>query len=89
MSRQLNLGYMDLSGERTPVGVRLANPPASVPEHWTMCRMANRFSTISDMLGVSSEEIPMTKELDHRVDESQSIPKLVERIDGTTAEGEW
>jgi hypothetical protein len=54
-----------------------------------MCRKANRFTTISDTLGVSSEEIPMTQELDHRVDESQSIPKLVERIDGTTAEGEW
>ena len=54
-----------------------------------MCRMANRFSTISDALGVSPEEIPMAKELGHRVDESQSIPKLVERIDGTIAEGEW
>ena len=51
-----------------------------------MCRMAYRFRT---MLGVSSEEIPVTKELDHRVDESQNIPKLVERIDGTTAEGGW
>jgi hypothetical protein len=78
-------------GERTPVGVRLSNPPASIPEHWTMCRMANRFSKMSDTLGVpsESEEIPMTKVLDHRIGGSQSIPKLVERIDGTTAEGEW
>jgi acid phosphatase len=76
-------------GERTPVGVRLANPPASIPEHWTMCRMAYRFRTIPDMLGVSSEGLPITKALDHRVDESQNIPKLVERIDGTTAEGGW
>ena len=78
-----------VTGERTPVGVRLEKPPASIPEHWKMCRMANRFSTISDALGVSPEEIPMAKELGHRVDESQSIPKLVERIDGTIAEGEW
>ena len=54
-----------------------------------MCRMAYRFSTISDTLRVSSEEITITKELDQRFIESQSIPKLVERIDGTTAEGEW
>ena len=76
-------------GERTPVRVRLSNPPASIPEHWTMCRMAYRFRTVSDMLGVSSEEIPITKELDHRFDGSQNIPKLVERIDGTTVEGGW
>jgi hypothetical protein len=54
-----------------------------------MCRMAYRFRTKADMLGVSSKEIPITKELDHRVDEFQNIPRLVERIDGTTAEGGW
>ncbi|KAF8801095.1 phosphoglycerate mutase-like protein [Phlegmacium glaucopus] len=70
-------------GERTPVGVRLANPPASIPEHWTMCRTARRFrTTLSDMLGVPSEKIP--KELD----QTQYIGKLVERIDGTTVEGD-
>ena len=78
-------------GERTPVGVRLANPPASIPEHWIMCKTARRFrTTLSDMLGVSSGKIPITrKELEHRVNESQYIPKLVEQIDGTIVEGEW
>ena len=50
--------------------------------------MANRFSTTSDTLGVS-EEIPISKELDHKFDVSQSIPTHVERIDGTIKEGEW
>ncbi|KAH0834797.1 hypothetical protein J3R83DRAFT_10398 [Lanmaoa asiatica] len=30
-------------GERTPVRTRMADPPASIPEHWQMCSMARRF----------------------------------------------
>jgi PII-like signaling protein len=36
--------------------------------------------------GVSSEKIPITRE---PVDETQYIPRIIERIDGTTAEGGW
>lgn len=55
-----------------------------------MCKTARRFrTTLSDMLAVSPEKIPMTKELDHGVHETQEIRKLVERVDGTTIEGEW
>ncbi|KAF8550160.1 phosphoglycerate mutase-like protein [Imleria badia] len=30
-------------GERTPVRTRMADPPASIPEHWQMCSVARRF----------------------------------------------
>ncbi|KAJ8517803.1 hypothetical protein ONZ45_g5057 [Pleurotus djamor] len=30
-------------GERAPVGVRLADPPASIPSHWMLCKEARRF----------------------------------------------
>jgi acid phosphatase len=86
----LFLALCTVPGERTPVGVRLADPPPSIPEHWILCRTARRFhTTLSDILGVSSEKMPITKELDHRVDETRYIRKLIERIDGTTTEGEW
>ncbi|KAG8830654.1 hypothetical protein FRC18_007770 [Serendipita sp. 400] len=31
-------------GERTPVGVRMNRPPASIPEHWPMCFAGRKFS---------------------------------------------
>ncbi|KAG8713062.1 hypothetical protein FRC11_013411 [Ceratobasidium sp. 423] len=30
-------------GERTPVGIRMAEPPASIPAFWNACRTARRF----------------------------------------------
>jgi len=30
-------------GERTPVGVRLANSPGNIPEYWDMCKEAKKF----------------------------------------------
>ena len=31
-------------GERTPVGVRMQNPPGNIPEHWLLCQAGRRFS---------------------------------------------
>ncbi|KIM33840.1 hypothetical protein M408DRAFT_325425 [Serendipita vermifera MAFF 305830] len=31
-------------GERTPVGVRMSDPPASIPEHWLLCQAGRKFS---------------------------------------------
>ncbi|CCA68200.1 related to acid phosphatase ACP2 precursor [Serendipita indica DSM 11827] len=31
-------------GERTPVGTRMNNPPANIPEHWPLCRGGRKFS---------------------------------------------
>lgn len=60
-------------GERTPVGVRMAGPPASIPEHWMMCKNARRFRAA--VSGAAGE--------DHL-----NMMKVVERFDGTSAEGE-
>ncbi|KNZ82271.1 putative acid phosphatase SPBC4.06 [Termitomyces sp. J132] len=34
-------------GERTPVGVRLANVPALIPEHWLLCKAARQFHAMA------------------------------------------
>lgn len=65
-------------GERTPVGVRMANPPASIPEHWPFCTTARQFR--ASVIGVPKG-----------VNEDEQLPlrKVVERPDGTVVEGEW
>ncbi|KDR72600.1 hypothetical protein GALMADRAFT_252751 [Galerina marginata CBS 339.88] len=61
-------------GERTPVGVRLNGSPASIPEHWDMCKTARRFkAAVSGVLGI---------------EETLPTRKVVERQDGTMREGE-
>ncbi|KAJ3820409.1 histidine phosphatase superfamily [Lentinula raphanica] len=64
-------------GERTPVGVRLAGPPANLPEHWMMCKTARRFQAAVNVPGMDSE-----------MDEFQQSRKIVERVDGTHKEGQ-
>ncbi|TFK41610.1 histidine phosphatase superfamily [Crucibulum laeve] len=67
-------------GERTPVGIRLNKPPASIPEHWEMCKTARRFrSTVTSMAGLSTDGV---------IDEILYHKKMVERPDGTVTEGE-
>lgn len=68
-------------GERTPVGVRLAGPPANIPEHWTMCRTARRFRAALPGLLEDREALKHEEILHSR--------KVVERKDGTVIEGEW
>ncbi|KAG2003286.1 hypothetical protein CC2G_003902 [Coprinopsis cinerea AmutBmut pab1-1] len=87
-------------GERTPVGVRLAGPPANVPEHWNMCHTAQRFgSAVCDMLSMGSKDSGLGGEalssageyklLRLRQIESLLQPrKIVERKDGKAFEGE-
>jgi acid phosphatase len=64
-------------GERTPVGVRMAGPPASIPEHWMMCKHARRFRAA--VAGADAEA----------ADAFLSMKKVVERADGSSSEGEW
>ncbi|KAJ3543988.1 hypothetical protein NMY22_g2946 [Coprinellus aureogranulatus] len=68
-------------GERTPVGVRLAGPPANIPEHWTMCRIARRFKAVLPGLVQDRGDLPVHEEVLH-------ARKVVERKDGTVVEGE-
>ncbi|KAG5643790.1 hypothetical protein DXG03_009613 [Asterophora parasitica] len=60
-------------GERTPVGVRLAHAPASIPQHWMMCRTARQFQTV--VAGTTEDALLRTR-------------KIVERPNGTAAPGE-
>jgi len=66
-------------GERTPVGVRLAGPPANIPEHWMMCKTARRFkAAVTGYVNANPDkgEVLQTR-------------KVVERRDGRVADGEW
>ncbi|KAK7683555.1 hypothetical protein QCA50_013390 [Cerrena zonata] len=64
-------------GERTPVGVRMASPPASIPEHWSLCTTARRFrASVANTLSGPHD------------DEQLPLRKVVERPDGTVVEGE-
>lgn len=60
-------------GERTPVRVRLSQPPASIPAHWLMCNMARRFQAAAFGIG----------------GRNGIIHKKVEHVDGTVLDGEW
>lgn len=65
------------AGERAPVGVRLADPPASVPSHWMLCTAARQFRAALNFNISALDSDPMP------------LKRLVERKDGTSAEGEW
>lgn len=71
-------------GERTPVGIRMAGPPANLPENWMFCHTARQFRAA--VASVNEGTIPgihagPTEELRAR--------RVVERADGATAMGEW
>ncbi|KAJ3517906.1 hypothetical protein NLJ89_g203 [Agrocybe chaxingu] len=79
-------------GERTPVGVRMAGPPANIPEHWIMCRTARRFrAAVSSFLGF--QHLPQVEQQlsydNNNAEETLYTRKIVERKDGSTGEGEW
>ena len=76
------------TGERTPVRVRLADPPASIPDRWNMCKTARRFrATVTSnvkqtsLLEAASEYALPKEEL--------PVRRVVERGDGSVVEGEW
>ncbi|KAJ1302017.1 hypothetical protein OPQ81_000852 [Rhizoctonia solani] len=60
-------------GERTPVGIRMAEPPANIPAFWNACKTARRFKA-----AVMGENV--TEEVE--------ILRLSERNDGYAKEGE-
>ncbi|TCD67802.1 hypothetical protein EIP91_011930 [Steccherinum ochraceum] len=69
-------------GERTPVGIRMSEPPASIPEHWMLCKNARRFkAAVTSTMSVGGREF--TGE-----DETLPVRKVVERVDGSVADGE-
>lgn len=58
------------------MGVRLAGPPANVPEHWLMCKTARSFRAAVADDGALGDGYLHTR-------------RLVERPDGSSVEGEW
>jgi acid phosphatase len=64
-----------LLGERTPVGIRLSQPPASIPEHWMMCTTARQFQAA--VLGPNGKREFIRTEI------------KVERVDGNASDSEW
>jgi acid phosphatase len=75
-------------GERTPVGVRMAGPPASIPQHWMMCKTARWFraAVFSDTHNATPLDIAGGEKM---LEDTLLMRKTVERADGTAAEGEW
>ncbi|KAH7910360.1 histidine phosphatase superfamily [Hygrophoropsis aurantiaca] len=61
-------------GERTPVKVRLSDPPASIPEHWQLCHAARNFREL--IAGPKCHD-----------DEPIRVKKAVETREGLTADG--
>ncbi|KAL5637964.1 hypothetical protein ACGC1H_002286 [Rhizoctonia solani] len=61
-------------GERTPVGIRMSEPPASIPAFWNACKTARRFKAA--VMGGDN------------VTEGVEILRLSERSDGYAQEGE-
>jgi acid phosphatase len=86
-------------GERTPVGIRLSSPPASIPEHWLLCKTASRLrAAISSGLvaGGTNNTDSTSAAASLAVNgggTGQELldilnPRVVERADGTKQEGE-
>ncbi|KAJ3555289.1 hypothetical protein NP233_g12246 [Leucocoprinus birnbaumii] len=68
-------------GERTPVGIRLANAPANIPPHWKMCKTARRFqAAVAEMT-----DMPGTQKGWNGV---HQVRRVVERQDGSAVDGE-
>ncbi|EJD05488.1 phosphoglycerate mutase-like protein [Fomitiporia mediterranea MF3/22] len=71
-------------GERTPVRVRMAEPPASIPAHWTLCRTARQFHAAVATFGEAVLDAPRSSD---RVD-FLPAKRLVEQADGNVLDGE-
>ncbi|CEL63245.1 hypothetical protein RSOLAG1IB_05287 [Rhizoctonia solani AG-1 IB] len=61
-------------GERTPVGIRMSEPPANIPAFWNLCKTARRFKAA--VMG------------ENNITEEAEIVRLSERGDGYAQEGE-
>lgn len=72
------LTWCGAAGERTPVSVRLAEPPASIPERWLLCKQARRFRAAVAGSGSDQDERP-----------GLEVNRILERSNGVSVEGEW
>jgi acid phosphatase len=62
----------------------MSEPPASIPEHWMMCKSARNFkAAVAGLTGGAKEGTGVP------VDGSMPFRRVVERKDGTSVQGEW
>jgi len=65
-------------GERTPVRIRMTDPPASLPARWQMCFAARQFS---EAVNLTVPTVPSQRTL--------WFKKVTEAAEGNTAPGLW
>ncbi|EIW55519.1 phosphoglycerate mutase-like protein [Trametes versicolor FP-101664 SS1] len=76
-------------GERTPVGVRMADPPANIPEHWMFCNTARQFrAAVSSATAEEGQNLLFPAVQTGPAAEELRARRVVERRDGSTAVGE-
>jgi hypothetical protein len=68
-------------GERTPVGVRMQNPPGNIPEHWLLCQAGRRFSAAVWEPARNKQELYTVGSVD--------IERVVEFRNGSDKFGVW
>ncbi|KAI0777216.1 phosphoglycerate mutase-like protein [Trametes elegans] len=74
-------------GERSPVGVRMAGPPANMPEHWMFCNTARQFRAAVASTP-EGQDVPFPAVQMNPAAEELSARRVVERRDGTAVVGE-
>ncbi|KAH9849601.1 phosphoglycerate mutase-like protein [Lenzites betulinus] len=76
-------------GERTPVGVRMADPPANIPENWMFCNTARQFrAAVASAPGDYGRDMQFPAVQTGPAAEELRARRVVERRDGTAAVGE-
>ncbi|KAI0634864.1 phosphoglycerate mutase-like protein [Trametes polyzona] len=76
-------------GERTPVGIRMADPPASIPEHWMFCNTARQFrAAVASATADEGHDLPYPAVQTGPAAEELRARRIVERRDGSAALGE-
>lgn len=67
----------------------MSAPPASIPEHWMMCKTGRQFRAAVAGEWRQTEAGAGIVVAEERPEENLPIKRVVERADGTNAEGEW
>ena len=62
------------TGERTPVSIRMSEPPANIPSTWLLCKEGRKFeAAVANLTGSGTLR----------------VERVVEREDGSLESGEW
>ena len=62
------------TGERTPVSIRMSEPPANIPSTWLLCKEGRKFeAAVANLTGSGTLR----------------VERVVEKEDGSFESGEW